>query len=109
MFLTFMFADFAFSQLVVGVMFQVVLCTARIVAYICVMCFSTSRRERFCAREFVAMHEFEMCGKQGTYACSTPGPARRDYTPGGNMCTAGLSHPVVKETHACEFARFPSR
>ena len=38
--------------------------------------------------------------------CSTTGPAR-DFNPGGNMCTAGLSHPVVKETHACEFASFP--
>ena len=40
-------------------------------------------------------------------ACSTPGPVRRDLTPGGKMRTAGLSHPVVKETHTCEFASFP--
>ena len=33
-------------------------------------------------------------------ACSTPGPVRRDFSPGGKVRTAGLSHPVVKETHA---------
>ena len=85
-FLTFMFADFAFFQLVVGLIVQVVLCTAGVVADICVMICSTDSRERFCAREFHAMHEFGMCRKQGTYACSTPGPARRDFTPGGK-CT----------------------
>ena len=36
-------------------------------------------------------------------ACGTPGPVRRDFNPGGKMCTAG-----VKETHACEFASFPA-
>ena len=59
--LTFMFADFAFFQLVAGVMFQFELCMARFVADICVMIFSIDRRERFCAREFDAMHEFTTC------------------------------------------------
>ena len=59
------------------------------------------------ACEFDAMHEFGMCGKQGTRV-STPGPARRDFTPGGKMCTAGLSNPVVKEVSAREFVRTTS-
>ena len=58
----------------------------------------------FCAREYDAMHEFGVCGKQGTHA-STPGPARRDFKPGGKMSTAGLSNLVVKEAHAREFVR----
>ena len=60
------------------------------------------------AREFDAMHKFGRCGKQGAHA-STPAPVRKDFNPGGNTCTAGLSNPVVDEAHACEFARFPSR
>ena len=49
-----------------------------------------------------------MCEKYGKHA-RKPGPVRRDFNSGGNMCTAGLSNPVVKEAYACEFARFPNR
>ena len=69
--------------------------------------FNSWSREVCCAREFDAMHEFGMCGKQGTHV-STPGPARRDFTPGGKMCTAGPSNPVVKEARAREFVRTTS-
>ena len=66
---------------------------------------------QICAREFVAMHSLvamRTCGKQGTYAVQHTGAREKGLQPRRKMCTAGLSHPVVKETHACEFVRTAS-
>ena len=105
--LTLIFVDFAFSNLWSECFFKLVVHGEFYGRYVCHDIFMLTSRDRFCAREFDAMHQFGMCGKQGTYAVLQTGAREKGRQPRRKMCTAGPAYPVVKERTRAGSLVFP--